>query len=839
MKLKFAMVLVTLLASNSVAVATNHGLKEGIEKLKLIKKQIETPKNISASQLHEFFGGTVKDSKKGISPQVMCHMDEEDFVSIRNQTVFKLENMLKNKDLSELSKIISKNFKINDLRKLSKRGRVNTKDNISEYSWNHSNSSFLKGKNISKSINGYLSQFKKIDDTEIKVIKYLSYKKNRNAKTMRMNDLVMISRFDMRGLDKSGARRNDRSFIQINASKTSEGWKLTQMNFLNGETLVASKPTFKEQSYEVGVSSLPVYTRNEAIRRGGYGLAVGDYNNDGLQDMYVGSWGEGTLLKGTKSGTFIKVSNKESGLQNDTLVKTVVFADFFNTGKQDLLLVRFVPSSKDGKTGSEKFSDIVFYKNLGNGKFEKKQSPIKNRVVASNAMPGAVSDMNGDGFLDFYIGFPGSLDFTFIGDASKIMQGAKTQGLFVNDKTGGFTDTTDTTLYQAHSEGQAIFPHSALSIDYDQDHDMDIIVLDDRGNLSPIYKNIGNGKFVEVADNTGMTNNDLAMGAAGGDLDNDGVLDFAITNVNFVAAERWQESCAANWHVKKMTMGSNGLKLYKGAGQGNFFDTTKISGVSWAGEGMAGVEFIDYNNDGLLDIYVANGLWSGTEKHQDISSVFIRSLVEQKNYLIDEMYFGETESDFMRVLNSFIGDLYGDNKKLKEHPSMAGYQRNRLFRNNGNNQFTEVGYLEGVDSIADGYIIAKADLNNDGKMDLILRNGDPGIIQVKYPAVQVYLNNSKAKNNSLLVELEGKKSNRDAIGSFVEIELKNKKILTHLVANNGTAQSQKVLHFGLGKESLAKKLTVTWPDGQKTILKNIKKGTLKIIEGQAGGFASK
>lgn len=68
---------------------------------------------------------------------------------------------------------------------------------------------------------------------------------------------------------------------------------------------------------------------------------------------------------------------------------------------------------------------------------------------------------------------------------------------------------------------------------------MDIIVFDDRGNLFLIYKNVENGKFVEVVDNIGMINNDFVMGVVGGDLDNDGIVDFVMTNVNFVAVERW------------------------------------------------------------------------------------------------------------------------------------------------------------------------------------------------------------------------------------------------------------------------------------------------------------
>jgi hypothetical protein len=823
---------ISLMLSSLFANATDHGQQEGQNKLKKILSEVEVKETVSPDKLYSFFGGTKPEMKGSLDPQKLCHNDEAEFVNIRNKTVYPLIDLLKDNKATNLEKLVTAQFTMTDIA-ASKNAKYSKKSGaIREYGWHQTKK--LKNKKAIKGLDKYLSQFAKLEGVEIKTIKYLSYKKDRNPKNFAMNKATLLTRFDFRGLEKSGARRNDRGFAQINVVRQGSNWKIADINFLKGETLTSAKPTFKDITIDAGLASIPVYTRNEAIRRGGYAIAVGDYNGDGHQDMYVGSWGPGKLLKGDGKGGFKPV--KDSGLENETLVKTAIFGDFFNTGNQDLLLVRFVPTNKDGtKSDSEKFSDIVFYRNNGNGKYVKSESPVSNRVVASNAMPGAASDMNGDGFLDFYVGFPGSLDFTFIGDARKIMQGAKVQGLFMNNGKNGFKDTTDHNLYSKSTEGQGLFPHSALSYDYDQDNDMDIIVLDDRGNLSPIYKNVGNGKFVEVADNTGMTNNDLAMGAAGGDLDNDGIVDFAITNVNFVAAERWQESCAANWHVKKVTMGNNGVRLYKGAGAGNFVETTHISGLDWAGEGMAGVEYVDYNNDGLLDIYVANGLWSGTSSQQDLSSVFFRSLVENNNYLIDEMYFGETESDFMRVLNSYKGDIHGG--KALERPSMAGFQRNRLFRNNGNGNFTEVGYLEGVDSIADGYVIAKADINKDGAMDLILRNGDPGIKEVHYPAVQVYLNNSKNKN-SLAVSLVGKSSNRDGIGSFVEAHIGKKKIIRHMIANNGTAQSEKSLHFGLGNSKKVDKLVVTWPNGKKQTLKNVKKGQIKIVEAMSS-MASK
>lgn len=380
-----------------------------------------------------------------------------------------------------------------------------------------------------------------------------------------------------------------------------------------------------------------------------------------------------------------------------------------------------------------------------------------------------------------------------------------------------------------------------MSVDLDMDGDMDLIVLDDRGNLSSVYLNDGIGKFTESAKKTGITNSDLSMGVAGGDIDNDGVLDFAVSNVNFVASERWSQSCAQNWRSEFKDYAREGLKLFKGAGKGKFIETTEVSGLDWVGEGVAGVEFIDYNNDGNLDIYVATGLWSGTDRTQDISSLFIKALQAEKYYFNVEMTEEGTASDFMKVLNSFVGDIYNPEQKQDKvmKPHMAGFQRNRLFRNDGNGKFTEVGYLEGIDSIADGYVMSKTDINKDGKMDLILRNGDPGVKEVSFKPVQVFLNESPEKSNSLIVKLKGKKSNRDAVGSFVRAKVGNEKYVRHLIANNGTAQSEKILHFGLGTATQVDRLEVTWPNGNRQVLTNVPAGKIVIEEKVGNGKFAK
>jgi hypothetical protein len=159
--------------------------------------------------------------------------------------------------------------------------------------------------------------------------------------------------------------------------------------------------------------------------------------------------------------------------------------------------------------------------------------------------------------------------------------------------------------------------------------------------------------------------------------------------------------------------------------------------------------------------------------------------------------------------------------------SLNGYERNVLFWNQGGGRFVDVAFLAGANRIEDGRGVAVADFDRDGRLDLVLQNLDK-------PAV--LLMGRGDAGNHLALELEGTRSNRDALGAVVTVHVGATTQVREVRAGTGfISSSSPVLHFGLGEASAVDSLEIRWPSGERQVLTGVAANQkLRVTEPQKG-----
>lgn len=160
------------------------------------------------------------------------------------------------------------------------------------------------------------------------------------------------------------------------------------------------------------------------------------------------------------------------------------------------------------------------------------------------------------------------------------------------------------------------------------------------------------------------------------------------------------------------------------------------------------------------------------------------------------------------------------------HRSLNGRERNVLFRNNGNDRFTDVGWVNGADRIEDARGVAVFDRDGDGRLDLLLRN---------YRAPAGLLLNKGPERNWIRFDLEGTRSNRDAVGARIRIRTGDH-WQTRVVTTGSAYLSSSSLrqHFGLGDAERVEQVEIQWPSGERTLLRDLESNrAYRIKEGEA------
>ena len=490
---------------------------------------------------------------------------------------------------------------------------------------------------------------------------------------------------------------------------------LPDIYLLNGSTVAAErgkeKPPRAALYRNLGGWKFEDVTEKAGVanERWGMGVAVGDYDNDGFADMYVGNFGTSRLYRNNGNGTFTDVAPKV-GVARKGWSTGASFGDYDLDGRLDL----FVPGYVE--------LDI---NNLP-------PSP------ADAGKPGQVAQ----NFCQFR-GVP-----VMCGP-----RGLKGEGdtLYRQKPDGTFEDVSDRT---GVNDGPRYYGFTSVWVRVNEDNLPDLLVVND-STPKQLYMNLGGGKFEETGYPSGVALNEngreqAGMGLAVGDYDNDGLVDFFITNFS-----------------------DDSNTLYRNDGEGNFTDVTFQAGmgepsIPFLGWGTA---FIDYDNDGWKDVIVANG---------------------HVYPAVDDQQWG---TSYAQQLLLFRNAPHTD-------PQQAA---------RGTRYFQRVGAAPGS-GLAEAWPtrgLAVGDLDLDGRPDFVLNNSDapPAVLR----------NVTDTKNHWLRLRLVGdpaRKSTRDATGATVYLTTgKLRQRGDVLSGGSYSSQNAPCLYFGLGAAAKVDRLEVRWPDG--------------------------
>jgi hypothetical protein len=301
------------------------------------------------------------------------------------------------------------------------------------------------------------------------------------------------------------------------------------------------------------------------------------------------------------------------------------------------------------------------------------------------------------------------------------------------------------------------------------------------------------------------------------DFDNDGRQDIYAAGMWVAAGMRVfddshfhpDEPEQIRWLYRRHMTGNS---LYRNLGDGKFENVGVKSGVEM-GRWSWSTDAWDFDNDGFPDLYVANGYISGLEK-RDVSSFFWRWVVAKSPQ------DASASPDYERGWGAM-------NELIRSDSTWNGHERNVLLANNRDGTFSDISGVAGLDFRDDSRAFALADLDGDGRLEIVLKNRNA-------PQVRILRNHMSDMGNSIVLRLQGDQSSRDAIGTAVTVTSGSLLQTKYIQAGSGfLSQHTKELFFGLGEHSAGVKATIHWPSGLTQEFENLPVNRrVEIHEGQ-------
>ena len=513
------------------------------------------------------------------------------------------------------------------------------------------------------------------------------------------------------------------------------------------------------------------------------GAGFADYDNDGDLDLYVvnipgpltakvtAKSPGNVLYRNNGDASFTDVT-KQAGVGDQGYGMGCVFGDYDNDGDLDLYVTNYGPNVLYRNNGDGTFTDVTEQAGVGDARW---------------STGSAFGDFDNDGDLDLYV--PNYLEYN-LDSLEQMQKKSKRAGqpipsalnphvfepqdnvFYRNNGDGTFTDVTTALQVEAHG-GRSL---QAIFTDFDLDSDLDLYIANDT-SANFLYRNNGDGTFTNQSADSWAADSRGSMGLATGDYDNDGDLDIFISH--------WideENALYSNLLKEQERMSSTGAgPPVQGKGRGDPIRLVDESYSAYLGEESVkyigwGTDLFDYDNDGDLDIFVANG---STFQHLDKPEALIA-------------------------------------------------QKDQLFRNDGDGIFSDATESAGfaAQPLRVGRGVAFGDYDNDGDVDIFIVNN--------YAQAALLRNDGGNRNNWLHVKLIGTQCNRDGVGAKVRI--KAGELIQIREVNAGASYmsfNSQISEFGLGGETTVDWLEVVWLNGKTERFTDIQANQrLTITEGK-------
>ena len=536
----------------------------------------------------------------------------------------------------------------------------------------------------------------------------------------------------------------------------------------------AAQPQFTDQIETSGIAFQHTFgdlEKKYILEAHGTGAAFFDYDNDGDLDLYVvnGSTfatyqhksGPGNVLYANNgNGTFVNATAR-AGVGDAGWGAGCAVGDYDNDGDLDLYVTNYGPN--------------ILYRNKGDGRFADIRAGVGGDDYSASAV---FFDYDNDGDLDLYVtnyvvfDVHDMPDETFQEENCVFLGGIRVycgpKGmpsagdiLYRNDGNGVFADVTASAGISAANDYYGL---GVVPADYDNDGDLDLFVANDE-TPNVLFQNNSDGTFEDVALLAGVAYNadgdeEAGMGVDFGDFDNDGDEDLYVTNF-------FRETNT----------------LYENEGQGTFMDITTMAGLAAPTLSLLGwgTRFFDYDNDGDLDLFVANG------------------------------------------------HVY---PQVDRVPTGSSYrQPNQLFSNQGKGEFLEVSAQSGpglgIEKVSRG--ASFGDYDNDGDVDVFVVNLND--------APSLLRNDGGNSHNWLTIQVFGTRVNRGGVGARIRLVAGGKpQWRTINGASSYLSHNDIRAHFGLGKQERADLIELTWPDGSTQSVSNVPANHFLVVR-QGEGHA--